>query len=207
MVAENKLALIVFQKNPVLGKVKTRLAATIGDHQALDVYLQLLQHTYKMINRLEGIDTFIYFSDYLESNLDEVFVDDVNFRVQKGFDLGSRMKSAFDEVFCQGYDKALIIGTDCPEISSKLIHMAFNELDATNVVFGPALDGGYYLLGMNQATPFLFENMNWSHSKVMEDSIERLRQKNLTFSLLEKLSDIDNEADWERFKNLTSQTI
>ncbi|MCH7396853.1 TIGR04282 family arsenosugar biosynthesis glycosyltransferase [Belliella sp. DSM 107340] len=187
--------------------MKTRLAATIGEHQALDVYLQLLQHTYKMINQLEGIDVFIYFSDYLESSLDEVFADDVHLRVQNGFDLGSKMKNAFDEVFLKGYDKALIIGTDCPEISSDLIQKAYIELGRTNVVFGPALDGGYYLLGMNQATSVLFENMTWSHSKVMEDSIERLHQKNLTFSLLEKLSDIDNETDWERFKNLTSQTL
>ncbi|MCH7411934.1 TIGR04282 family arsenosugar biosynthesis glycosyltransferase [Belliella sp. R4-6] len=205
--AENKLALIVFQKNPVLGKVKTRLAATIGDHQALDVYLQLLQHTYKMINELNGIDTYIYFSDYLENKLDEIFVDDVHFRVQNGLDLGSKMKNAFEEMFVKGYDKALIIGTDCPEISSALINKAYIELGAANVVFGPALDGGYYLLGMNQPTPILFDNMTWSHSKVMDDSIERLQQKNLSFSLLDELSDIDNERDWERFKNLTSQTL
>ncbi|MFD2036033.1 TIGR04282 family arsenosugar biosynthesis glycosyltransferase [Belliella marina] len=197
----------MFQKNPVLGKVKTRLAATVGEKEALDIYLQLLQHTYKIINELTDVETFIYFSDTLETEMDQMFVEDIHLRLQEGIDLGSRMKNAFDEVLNEGFDKALIIGTDCPEISPKIINMAFEALETTDVVFGPALDGGYYLLGIKQVISNLFENMAWSHHKVLSDSIKRLNLENQTFTLLEMLSDIDTEEDWKRFKNTISQTI
>lgn len=203
----SKKALIVFQKNPVLGKVKTRVAATLGDEQALDIYMQLLKHTYSMINQLQDVDTFIYFSEYIESGMDEIFVDDVQFRVQKGIDLGSKMKNAFEDIFNDGYEKAVVIGTDCPEITASIIHDSFEKLDLTDVVFGPAVDGGYYLLGKNAINTNLFDDMTWSHQNVLSDSIKRLNLKQQTFSLLEMLSDIDNEADWERYKNLISQTI
>ncbi|AFL85260.1 hypothetical protein Belba_2717 [Belliella baltica DSM 15883] len=204
---QSKKALIVFQKNPVLGKVKTRVAATLGEKQALEIYLQLLRHTYKMINQLQEIDTFIYFSEKIDSDLDEIFVEEVQFRVQNGADLGSRMKNAFEEVFNEGYEKAVIIGTDCPEITVSIIHDAFEKLDLTDVVFGPAEDGGYYLLGKKKIDSALFDNMTWSHKNVLSDSIKRLNLKQQTFTLLEMLSDIDNEADWERYKNLISQTL
>jgi len=204
---ESKKALIVFQKNPVLGKVKTRVAATLGEEQALDIYMQLLKHTYSIINQLQGIDTFIYFSDNLKSGLDEIFVEAIQFRVQNGIDLGSRMKNAFKDVFNESYEKAVIIGTDCPEITASIIYEAFEKLVLTDVVFGPAVDGGYYLLGKKEIESNLFDNMTWSHQHVLSDSIKRLNLKQQTFTLLEMLSDIDNEADWERYKNLISQTL
>ncbi|SNS28979.1 hypothetical protein SAMN06295967_106188 [Belliella buryatensis] len=204
---ENKKALIVFQKNPVLGKVKTRLAATVGDAKALEIYMKLLQHTYKVINQIEAIDTFIYFSEKVESGLEEMFVDRVKLSVQNGADLGSRMKNAFEEIFQEGYDQAAIIGTDCPEITEDLINQAFETLAYSDTVFGPARDGGYYLLGMNQFIPHLFEKMTWSHDRVLMDSIEKLNLNRNSFTLLEMLSDIDNEADWIKYKNTLSQTI
>ncbi|MFN3803276.1 TIGR04282 family arsenosugar biosynthesis glycosyltransferase [Belliella pelovolcani] len=204
---ESKKALIVFQKNPVLGKVKTRLAATVGEAKALEIYMLLLQHTYKVINQLEAIDTFIYFSDQVENDLEEIFVDRVKFNVQNGLDLGSRMKNAFEEIFQQGYDQVTIIGTDCPEITVELIYQAFETLDYSDTVFGPARDGGYYLLGMNQFIPHLFEQMIWSHDRVLMDSIKKLDLNRNSFTLLEMLSDIDNEADWIKYKKTLSQTI
>lgn len=201
MFMESKKALIVFQKNPVLGKVKTRLAATLGEKQALKIYLQLLQHTYFMINQLQNIDTFIYFSDELEPGMDNSFLSNVQFRVQNGFDLGSRMKHAFSQVLCEGYEKALIIGTDCPGITTAIIYEAFRKLNLTDVVFGPAEDGGYYLLGMKKNDSNLFDKMTWSNQHVLSESIKRLNLDHKTFTLLEILSDIDNEADWEKCKN------
>ncbi|GAB2634621.1 TIGR04282 family arsenosugar biosynthesis glycosyltransferase [Belliella aquatica] len=204
---ESKKALIVFQKNPVLGKVKTRVAATLGEEKALEIYMQLLQHTYSMINRLQNIDTFIYFSEELESGIDNSFLDNVQFRVQNGFDLGSRMKNAFEQVLGEGYGKAVVIGTDCPGITTAIIHEAFEKLALADVVFGPAMDGGYYLLGLKTMDINLFDEMTWSHQNVLSDSIKRLNLEEQTFTLLEMLSDIDNEADWEKYKHLISQTI
>ncbi len=204
---ENKNALIVFQKNPVLGKVKTRLAATVGEANALNIYMQLLQHTYQVINQLEGVDTFIFFSDKIEKGLEEVFVEEVHFRVQEGLDLGSRMKKAFEEVISKGYQKAVIIGTDCPEISERFIQDAFDILNQSDTVFGPAKDGGYYLMGMKKVINELFQDMSWSHDRVLIDSIEKLNSNKNSYSLLEMLSDIDTEADWLQYKNSLSQII
>lgn len=204
---ESKNALIVFQKNPVLGKVKTRVAATLGEEQALEIYMQLLKHTYSMINHLQDIDTYIYFSDELESGMDNIFVGNVQFRVQNGIDLGSRMKNAFEQILSEGYEKAVIIGTDCPGITNAIIHEAFEKLAFADVVFGPAMDGGYYLLGLKTTEINVFDHMTWSHQHVLSDSIKRLNLEQQTFTLLEMLSDIDNEADWEQYKNLISHTI
>lgn len=196
-----KKALIVFQKNPVLGKVKTRIAATLGQEQALEIYMQLLNHTYTIINQQQDVDIFIYFSDYLESSMSNIIVD-VQFRVQNGNDLGSRMKNAFEQVLGDGYQEVVIIGTDCPEITTAIIHEAFEKLALSDVVFGPAIDGGYYLLGLKNMDINLFDQMTWSHKHVLSESIKRVQINQQTYTLLEMLSDIDNEADWERYKNL-----
>jgi rSAM/selenodomain-associated transferase 1 len=204
---ESKKALIVFQKNPVLGKVKTRLAATLGEEQALKIYMQLLQHTYSMINQLQSIDTFIYFSEEFEPGMDNSFLCNVQFRVQNGIDLGSRMKNAFDQVLCEGYEKAVVIGTDCPGITTAIINEAFKKLNLTEVVFGPAEDGGYYLLGLKKIDFNLFNKMTWSNQHVLSESIRRLNLDHISFKLLEMLSDIDNESDWEKCKNLISKPL
>lgn len=188
----NENALIVFQKNAVLGKVKSRLAATIGEEKALEIYKSLLLHTYSETRKLNGIDTWIFFSDFIEpeSGYKAEYKE-----TQIGEDLGERMSNAFQKLFQKGYKKVVIIGTDCPEIQSSDIDAAFQSLEKKEVCIGPALDGGYYLLGMRRFKESLFENIPWSSPEVAKITLEILNFDQVSYELLKTLRDIDTEED------------
>ena len=191
---ENQL--IIFAKNPVLGKVKTRLSATIGDEKALDVYKELLDHTCAIASKAKG-DKIVYYSDFV--NNDDLWKR-ANFTqaLQHGDDLGQRMSNAFKEAFKSFKGKVVIIGTDCKELSTEIIDQAFSGLEYADIVIGPALDGGYYLIGMKSLEEELFKNIEWSTSAVLEQTIDKVDTKRLSFLLLKTLSDIDNEEDLTR---------
>lgn len=180
-------------RNPILGKVKTRLAATIGEQEALQVYNCLLRYTYKVTNHLKNVDKRVYYADFLNEN--DLWNGYDKKLQNQNLSLGERMKEAFAQGFDDGYEKIVIIGSDCLELSSPILENAFYELENNQSVVGPAKDGGYYLLGMNEFIPQLFENKKWSTDTVFLDTIEDLNQGNIRYSLLETLSDIDTEQD------------
>ena len=188
-----KEALLIFAKNPEKGKVKTRLAATIGNEAALAVYTQLLSHTVAITGNLP-MDKFVFYSSRIEC--EDVWDDKPYFKqLQKGNDLGERMNNAFAASFKKGYDSVVIIGTDCPELDEATIMNAFACLHFNDVVIGPAEDGGYYLLGMKQLHSTLFENIRWSTPTVLAETIEICKSHNLTYTLLPTLHDVDEEKD------------
>ena len=199
-------AIIIFQKNLVPGKVKTRLAATVGNHQAMEIYRELVAFTHKQATEVTDADVWIFFSDDFEE-IGQNFQKYITAKmVQDGGDLGERMKNAFQTIFGLGYQTAILIGTDCPEISPKIMETAFNSLKNQDVVIGPALDGGYYLVGMKTVHFQLFEHIPWSTENVLPLTLEKLNQNNLSYILLPGLSDIDTEEDWLNFKKLISET-
>jgi rSAM/selenodomain-associated transferase 1 len=191
--------LMVFVKNPELGKAKTRLAKTVGDRKALDIYLQLLRYTKSTLDKTSQ-DKQVHYSSFVDST---DFWEEGNYHKSKQHedtDLGKKMAYAFQQNFKSGYQKVVIIGSDCPEISKEVITKAFKELDTNDVVFGPAEDGGYYLLGMNKMIPELFDNKTWSSDSVIADSIKDCKAQNLSYSLLATFSDVDFEDDWKKFE-------
>lgn len=185
--------LILFIKNPVLGRVKTRLAATLGDARALEVYQKLLSITR---HAALGADCQrqLYYSDAIETDDDW---DNTHFakHTQQGDDLGERMHRAFIASFAEGATKAVIIGSDCPDISSQVIDDAFRALQTHDMVIGPALDGGYYLLGMKAVHADFFVNKQWSTATVLLDTISDAKRLGLSVGQMSTLSDLDNEAD------------
>lgn len=195
---ESRNHLIIFVKNPLLGKVKTRLAAAIGDEKALEVYLQLLD-----ITRSECLKTActrnIFYSDEITD--DAWDNDHFNKFVQQGNDLGERMNNAFEQVFALGAKKAMIIGSDCPQLSSKLLEEAFSCLDEKDAIIGPATDGGYYLLGMKKPRPYLFENKEWSTDSVFASTISDFEANRISFHQLQELSDLDTINDLDLLKS------
>jgi uncharacterized protein len=195
-------AVIIFIKNPVPGKVKTRLAAAIGNDKALNIYLDLIVHTLRTVENVSA-DRYVYFADEIDTSIGQ----NAAFKkaVQSGADLGERIENAFSDVLNNSYRKALIIGTDCPGISPEIIQSAFNRLTDTDVVIGPAADGGYYLLGMKALHSSLFDNIKWSTSSVLQTTVERCMQNNLRYQLLEELNDIDEEKDLVHFYKLLKQ--
>jgi rSAM/selenodomain-associated transferase 1 len=186
----NKELVIVFVKNIKLGKVKTRLAKTIGHQGAFEVYSELVKVTESATKDLEA-DLRIYFSD----NVIETKWTSIYKTVQEGNDLGVRMKNAFKKGFEDGYERIVLIGSDLPEITEKHINNGLQKLKNTDVVFGPAEDGGYYLIGLNTMHDFVFENKPWSQSNLLEETLAELNSKHIKFASLVTLNDIDTFED------------
>ncbi|MGB0390761.1 MAG: TIGR04282 family arsenosugar biosynthesis glycosyltransferase [Salibacteraceae bacterium] len=185
--------LMIFVKNREVGKVKTRLAKTIGDLNALKIYDVLLKHT-KEVSLNVSCFRMVLYSEYIDFNdifPNQYFIKDEQ---NKG-DLGDRMKLAFKENFKDEFNKILCIGSDCYELDPLHIVQAFEKLDSSDVVIGPAVDGGYYLIGMKDYNPQLFENKKWSTSNVLLDTILDLKELRLTYQLLPTLSDVDEIDD------------
>jgi hypothetical protein len=193
----NNNKIIVFVKNAVPGKVKTRLAKTIGDKEALEVYLRLLGITKKEVLKVDAKKEVWY---AWEIGKDDIWEEN-NFakKTQTEGDLGKKMKHAFNQSFKSGSDKIVLIGSDCPTLTSKIMGEAFAKLDDNDVVFGPSEDGGYYLIGMSSFKPEVLEGIDWSTEKVMEQTEQQARENNISLAKLEPLNDIDNEEDWQTY--------
>ena len=186
-------ALIIFARNPALGKVKTRLAKTIGDMKTLLIYEELLHHTLQVTKNLP-FDKYVFYQDTI--NTDDLWDNSVyNKHIQEGKDLGERMLSAFSLVIKKRYEKVWIIGSDCHDLNQKGISDSFDMLESGKVVIGPATDGGYYLLGLRDLIPEIFNNISWSTENVFIQTIQKLKELNIPYSVLPELSDIDEEAD------------
>jgi rSAM/selenodomain-associated transferase 1 len=197
-----KSAIIIFQKNAELGKVKTRLAKDLGDHKALEIYDRLCEFTHRICSQVP-VDKFLYYSNFVPE--DKPGYASYYFKVQTGDDLGDRMSNAFSDLFSAGYQKVLIIGTDCAEISPDLFLEAFEILNEQDVVIGPAEDGGYYLLGMSQFFPQLFHDVNWSTSEVIEQTKSNIKSIGISYGELAVRSDIDTLEDWQKMKRFIDE--
>lgn len=188
---ENENLLIVFVKNAKLGHAKTRLAASIGDQAAFDVYKKLLAITERETTSLEGATIHIYFS----SELSDVYWMGQTKFVQSGADLGERMRNAFQHGFDLGFKRIIGVGSDLPDLNQTIMQQGLDLLKANDAVFGPAEDGGYYLIGMNRLIPCIFENKPWSQEELLHVTLDELKGKNYSVTILEPLNDIDTIED------------
>ena len=202
-----KQAVLIFAKNLIYGEVKTRLAETIGNDRAFFVYKELLQHT-KEITKNIIADKIVFYSNNVEEK--DIWNDETFKKyLQSGNDLGERMQNAFEYAFTNGYEEAVIIGTDCFELTSSIINDAFSFLKNYDVVIGPAKDGGYYLLGIKKLYKEIFEDKKWSDVSVFKDTINTINKLHLSNHQLETLTDVDEEKDLpEKFQkgNFNSYT-
>lgn len=190
----NKALVIVFVKNIKLGKVKTRLAKTVGNKAAFTIYSALVDVTERAIAHLD-VDKRIYFSDAI---VDSKWPNEHK-AIQQGRDLGERMKNAIAKGFEDGYQEIVLIGSDLPTISTKIIKAGFNSLKTNDVVFGPAEDGGYYLVGLSKMQHCIFDDKPWSTTPLLEVTLEELRAKNIKFGLIATLNDIDTFEDLQSY--------
>ena len=184
-------ALIIFVRTPELGKVKTRLAVGIGDSAALKVYQRLLARTQKLITQLTDIDVFVYHTPEIQEWAG------VENKIQTQGDLGERMFSAFESVKKIGYERIVLIGSDCWDLELKHLNQAFELLKDKSLVLGPAKDGGYYLIGTTNPEVILFTGISWSTDLVLEATLEKAKRNSISYDLLETLSDIDFKEDLE----------
>lgn len=185
-----KNLVIVFVKKATLGSLKTRLAKTIGDFGALEVYKELLKITKNAVAEL-SCDVRIYFSETID---DDGWPNYAN-SIQSGTNLGERMYNAFKDGFEDGYRNIVLIGSDLPDISTLHIEEGLATLEKNQVVIGPAEDGGYYLIGLSQLLPGIFINKPWSQPHLLKTTLLELEHLNISFSTLEPLNDIDTYED------------
>lgn len=186
-------ALIIFVKRPELGKAKTRLAKTVGDHKALQVYKFLLQRTLEVIEPLE-VDIQVHYATTPETG---DLWERAGFSrfAQVGESLGERMHFAVQQAFNQGYQKVAIMGSDCYLLDTATIQTAFQELTSNSAVIGPSTDGGYYLLGTTSFMPDIYINKEWSTESVLGDTLKDFEKLGVPFYTLPALTDIDQEGD------------
>lgn len=182
---------IVFTRNPEFGKVKTRLAKSIGNATALKVYIKLLQHTEKVLSEV-NYKVAVYYSDTIE-NEDIWNKSNYSKHLQSGQDLGEKMYNAFNEQFNLNHQRVVIVGSDLFDLKPEHITDAFKALEQNDAVIGPAKDGGYYLLGMTTLFPQVFNNKAWSSETVFDNTLKDLQ--NHKVEILEMLNDIDTFED------------
>jgi rSAM/selenodomain-associated transferase 1 len=188
-----KNLLLVFTRNPELGKVKTRLAKTVGNATALKIYTFLLKRTRDIVVKVSA-DKAVYYSVKVREN--DIWDASIFQKHQQvGEDLGIRMLHAFKNGFKAGYKKVIIIGSDLYDLTSETIENAIIALENNEVVIGPAEDGGYYLLGMNSLEEKIFKNKDWGTETVRKDTLEDLKDKKVF--LLGELNDVDVFEDIE----------
>ncbi len=193
--------LIIFIKYPQAGKVKTRLAKDIGDNEAAKIYSQMTKTIIEKTIDTANYNTFIFYDPPEKEQDIKKWINkkELNYLPQLGNTLGERISSAFKEVYSSGTNKALIIGSDCIDVDKVTINEAIDLLDTTDVILGPAQDGGYYLLGTNEYSPQIFQDIEWSTDKVLQQTIQQVNKMGLKYKLLKTLKDIDTVDDLEGF--------
>ncbi len=181
-------SLLVFARTPELGKVKSRLAASLGVKKALLIYKELLNNTLSMAVKTNA-NVNIYWSEKMQ-----------NGRLQVGADLGERMYHAISNEI-KKHDLVCLIGTDTPTLTPAIIEQAFNKLAKYDIILGPAKDGGYYLVACKAHPPKeLFLHKKWSHNAVLSEALETCKLTNLSVGLLPVLMDIDTEDDYNKWQ-------
>ena len=195
---KNNPLVVVFCKNQILGRVKSRLALKIGQKKALLIYSELVNKTASIVNSLSA-EVHLYYSDYIEEN-DNFNPLKIKKFIQKGNNLGDRIINALNISF-KKFSPVVLIGSDLWKLEISDIENAFRILKNKNIVIGPSTDGGYYLIGMNYLDTKIFENKNWGQKSVLNDTIRDIDDKT-NIQLLDEKTDIDTYEDLCQFPDL-----
>ncbi len=188
--------IIIFVRYPEEGKVKTRLALTIGKHYAKELYKIIAQKIVSEVKRVRNSRIYLFSSEKVEiQQVRKWLRGNFQFTYQEGKSLGERMSNAFMRLLANGSNKTILIGTDIPDIGKEIIENASNMLDIYDIVIGPTLDGGYYLLGMKKLFNTLFEEIQFSINSVFSQTILQIEKLGLSYYILPELQDIDTEED------------
>lgn len=187
---------MIFAKAPVPGKVKTRLIPALGKAGAANLHTQLLHHTLQTVARVETVDVQLYAQPDTRHAVFEECADayTLSLKTQQGKDLGERMATAFAENLAV-YEKVIIVGCDCPSLTTLHFQNAITALENEDAVLIPAFDGGYVLLGLRQYAPQLFQNIDWSTSRVLAQTRVQLQHAGLSWQELAPQHDIDRPDD------------
>ena len=199
-------ALVIMTRIPVPYKTKTRLLTVLSPNECAEIHRSFLKDIFKTACSLEkDIDVYLFYGD--EGPLDiieDILPEGIVALPQRGKDLGEKMKNIFAELFERGYERVVLMGADIPEVDVKDIDEAFRK--KKDLVFGPTLDGGYYLVGMSKLHEIVFSpEIKWGTPQVLQETIDILGRNGVEVGFIKTREDIDTEEDlrgfWERIKN------
>lgn len=195
---------LLFLKAPERGGVKTRLACAIGPEAALEIYRNFVLDTLSMLKKAGRPTIICYTPEKAKKAVAQWLSGHDPFWPQTGTDLGERMAAAFARAFSENYGRVLLMGTDIPGLPASVIQEAFDALTRHPAVIGPALDGGYYMIGFTKSgfSPAYFQGIDWSTPRVFAQTIGRMRLNGVSCHILPQRRDID---DWEDLKDLISR--
>ncbi|MEH2111556.1 TIGR04282 family arsenosugar biosynthesis glycosyltransferase [Nostoc sp.] len=199
-----KRHLIIFTRYPEPGKTKTRLIPVLGTVGAANLQRQMSEYTIFQVQELQKTIDISVEVRFTGGN-SQLMVDwlglDLVYQFQGEGDLGSRMARSLFEAFQSGMEEVIIIGTDCPGLNAQILATAFEKLHAFDLVLGPAIDGGYYLIGLRQPIPELFVNIDWGTDRVFQKTVDIAQKLHLSYVSLSPLADVDRPEDlpiWEQ---------
>jgi len=193
----------IFVRTPVPGAVKTRLVPPLSPEQACDLYAAFLQDLFRRVSRLKNTRGTVFYAGEGPETLAPLVPRGWALEAQKGGDLGERLGLAFDRLLA-GAGRAVIIGSDSPDLPVQYIRRAFQRLKHKDVALGPATDGGYYLVGLRAPTPGLFEDIAWGGEAVFSQTLDRVRKHELSLSILPLWYDVDDETSLRTLESLVA---
>ncbi|OUL19855.1 hypothetical protein BV378_32090 [Nostoc sp. RF31YmG] len=202
-----KQHLIIFTRYPEPGKTKTRLIPALGDFGAANFQKQMTEYTIfqaKELQKVTGISFEVRFAGGNLQLMQDWLGLALVYKSQGEGDLGERMRRSLEDAFQSGMEQVIIIGTDCPGVNSQLLASAFEQLCTCVLVIGPALDGGYYLIGLRHLIADLFANIDWGTHQVLQQTVDIAYKLDLSHVYLPLLSDVDYPEDlpiWEQTLN------
>nr|WP_137669184.1 TIGR04282 family arsenosugar biosynthesis glycosyltransferase [Sphaerospermopsis reniformis] len=199
-----KQHLIIFTRYPEPGKTKTRLIPALGEVGAADLQKQMTEHTILQVQELQKISAITVEVRFAGGNWELIqnwlgvgFV----YQTQGEGDLGQRMMRSLVDAFSNNAEQVIIIGTDCPGLNSQILASAFEQLQTSDLVLGPAIDGGYYLIGLQKPILDLFTSISWGTNQVLSQTVTIAQELHLSFVNLPTLADVDRPEDllvWEQ---------
>ena len=200
-------AIIIMTRYPEPGRVKTRLIPALGAAGAAQLHQRMVEHTMLTVRSFTPASPagiFVFFNGGSKELMASWIGDEAEYLPQADGNLGDKMRAAFHAVFNRGFKVVTMIGSDCPAIDSHILRQAFSSLAQADMVVGPAVDGGYYLLGLKQVYDQLFEGISWGGNKVLTQTLSAARNQRITVSCLPELGDIDRPEDLVNLKGIAA---
>lgn len=203
MTAITKERLLIFTRYPEPGKTKTRLIPTLGAKGAAKLQRQMTEHTLSKARELQkkrSLSLEVRFTGGSLLLMQNWLGSDISYQFQGDGDLGVRMVRSLAVAFQDDIARVVVIGTDCPNLNADLIAQAFDQLHSHDLVLGSAIDGGYYLIGLNYLISELFIGINWGTAAVFQQTVDLAKKLNISVAYLPQLADVDRPEDlviWE----------
>lgn len=197
----------LFLKYPEPGRVKTRLAKDIGDERAADFSRRIAEYVLKKtLSPDRRYFRIVFYSPETRRQYFQDWLGEEILLPQTGADVGERMQHAITAMFDRGAEKAIVVGTDIPDLRREIIETAFQRLDDADIVIGPAMDGGYYLIGMHSPHPEVFRNIIWSTGTVLRETLDIIKKRGLRCSFVPELHDVDGLEDFLKAEEIMNNT-